>query len=56
MEAEMNEKRPMSLDLEVEEIERRELGSATYCSSSTTSSRCTCLCIPRTTIVCDPRS
>lgn len=49
----MNEKRPLSLDLEIEEIETREK-SGGYCSSSTTSNRCTCLCIPRTTLISDP--
>ena len=42
-----------TLNLEVEEIERRERDGGT-CSSSTTSNHCTCMCIPNTTIQCDP--
>ena len=49
----MKEKVPMALNLEVEEIEKREKGGGN-CSSSTTSNRCTCLCRPSTTLFCDP--
>ncbi|MBZ5637282.1 MAG: hypothetical protein LAO51_00845 [Acidobacteriia bacterium] len=45
-------KEKLNLDLEVEEIEKRELGGGT-CSSSTTSRRCTCMCIYTTTLVSD---
>jgi len=46
----MNEKTPLSLDLEVEEIESREKAGGT-CTSSTTSWRCTCMCIAPTTLI-----
>jgi len=39
----MQDKPVSSLDLEVEEIESREL-TLGNCSSSTTSNRCTCAC------------
>jgi hypothetical protein len=40
----------LSLDLEIEEIESREKAGG-ICSSSTTSRRCTCMCIAPTTAV-----
>lgn len=49
----MKESKLTSLNLEVEEIEKREKAGG-RCSSSTTSNHCTCMCIPNTTIVCDP--
>ncbi len=48
----MNERAPLSLDLEIEEIESRERAGGN-CTSSTTSRRCTCLCIAPTTGVAD---
>ena len=44
----MNEKTPLTLDLEIEEIESREKAGGT-CTSSTTSRHCTCMCIAPTT-------
>jgi hypothetical protein len=35
---------PLMLDLEITEIERREKAGG-FCTSSTTSSHCTCMCI-----------
>ena len=52
-EAHMKESKIFSLNLEVEEIEKREKAGGN-CSSSTTSNHCTCMCIPHTTISCDP--
>jgi hypothetical protein len=43
----MMDQQPVSLDLEVEEIERREKAGGT-CTSSTTSRHCTCACISTT--------
>ena len=45
----MKEKRALTLDLEIEEIEKREKAGGT-CTSSTTSRHCTCACILPTTI------
>ena len=45
----MEEKAPLSLDLEVEEIEKREK-AAGNCTSSTTSRHCTCMCVGPTTL------
>ncbi len=47
-------KEKLNLDLEVEEIEKREVGGGS-CTSSTTSRRCTCLCAYTTTLVTDLR-
>lgn len=44
----IKEHKSMSLDLEIEEIESREKAGG-ICSSSTTSRRCTCMCIAPTT-------
>ena len=44
----MNDPTRLSLDLEIEEIESREKPGG-FCSSSTTSRRCTCMCIAPTT-------
>lgn len=44
----MKDQKPV-LELEVEEIERRERGHGS-CTSSTTSRLCTCKCIDTTTI------
>jgi hypothetical protein len=49
----MNEEKTFALDLEIEEIEKRERGGGN-CTSSTTSNRCTCLCFYTTTLVADP--
>jgi hypothetical protein len=47
----MKEKKPLSLDLEVQELERgRKPGGCL--TSSTTSNLCTCPCIPPPTIDC----
>ena len=43
----MNDHQPLSLDLEIVEIERREKAGG-FCTSSTTSSHCTCMCISTT--------
>jgi hypothetical protein len=43
----MMDQQPVSLDLEVEEIERREKAGGS-CTSSTTSRHCTCACISTT--------
>jgi len=51
-EGEMREMIPVSLDLEIEEIESREKAGG-FCSSSTTSRRCTCMCIAPTTGIAD---
>jgi hypothetical protein len=48
----MIETKGLSLDLEIEEIEKREKGGG-ICSSSTTSRRCTCMCIAPTTLAWD---
>ena len=48
----MEEKAPLSLDLEVEEIEKREKAGGS-CTSSTTSHHCTCMCIGPTTLSSD---
>ena len=47
-ETEMNDRETLSLDLEVEEIESREKAGG-FCTSSTTSRHCTCMCIATTT-------
>jgi hypothetical protein len=44
----METQRPVMLDLEIHEIERREKAGGS-CSSSTTSRHCTCMCIATTT-------
>ncbi len=44
----MKEKAPQSLNLEIEEIEKREKAGGT-CTSSTTSRHCTCACVYPTT-------
>ena len=44
----MKEKQPQTLDLEIEEIEKREKAGGS-CTSSTTSRHCTCACIYTTT-------
>jgi len=43
----MMDHEPVSLDLEIEEIERREKAGG-MCTSSTTSRNCTCMCISTT--------
>ncbi|HEX4825911.1 MAG TPA: hypothetical protein VFV19_16545 [Candidatus Polarisedimenticolaceae bacterium] len=48
----MNESKTVVLDLEIDEIETREKASGT-CTSSTTSPRCTCMCIFPTTLAKD---
>ncbi len=48
----MKNKLPLSLDLEVEEIESREKAGGN-CTSSTTSRHCTCLCRAPTTQIND---
>jgi hypothetical protein len=48
----MSEKQPLSLDLEIEEIESREKAGGT-CTSSTTSRHCTCACFFPTTLATD---
>lgn len=48
----MDERRPVSLNLEIEEIESREKDGGT-CTSSTTSRHCTCMCIFPTTTAKD---
>ena len=47
----MNE-RKLVLDLEIDEIESREKAGGS-CTSSTTSSHCTCMCIFTTTLAKD---
>jgi hypothetical protein len=54
-EGEMRDRLPVSLDLEIEEIESREKAGG-FCTSSTTSRRCTCMCIAPTTGVADLNS
>lgn len=51
----MNERAPMVLDLEVEEIERRERSGGCLTSSST-SRLCTCACRYTTTISAQAKS
>jgi hypothetical protein len=46
----MKEKMSVLLNLEVEEIERREKAGGT-CTSSTTSRHCTCMCINTTAAI-----
>jgi len=40
----MKDQLPVTMDLEIEEIERREKAGG-FCTSSTTSRHCTCMCI-----------
>jgi hypothetical protein len=48
----METQHSVTLDLEIKEIERREKAGG-FCTSSSTSRHCTCMCIATTTGVTD---